>query len=80
MVDQHRFSNGDVFTRVLAFSPGFRAPAERTGSPRIFVSHGVRDGMLPMDRCSRRIVPQLERGGYDVLYREFDGGTRFRPR
>src|SRR3712207_8872731 len=43
-----------------------------SGSPRIFVSHGVRDGMLPIDRCSRSLVPELERGGYDVLYGEFD--------
>src|SRR5215210_3738479 len=66
-------TNGDLFTHVLAFSPGFVAPAGRTDSPRIFASHGVRDGVLPIDRCSRRIVPELERGGYDVLYREFEG-------
>src|ERR687890_208872 len=66
-------TNGDLFTHVLAFSPGLMAPGGRTGSPRIFVSHGVRDGVLPIDRCSHRIVPELERGGYDVLYREFDG-------
>ncbi len=67
-------ANGDLFTHVLAFSPGFMAPAGQTGSPRIFVSHGTRDGWLPIDRCSRRIVPQLERAGYDVRYREFEGG------
>ncbi len=67
-------TNGDLFTHVIAFSPGFMPPAGRRGSPRIFVSHGRRDGVLPIDRCSRRIVPQLERAGYDVLYREFDGG------
>jgi phospholipase/carboxylesterase len=66
--------NGDLFTHVLAFSPGFMAPAERRGSPRIFVSHGTRDKWLPIDRCSRRIVAQLERDGYDVRYREFEGG------
>jgi phospholipase/carboxylesterase len=66
-------TNGDLFTHVLAFSPGFMAPAGQLGSPRIFVSHGTRDGWLPIDRCSRRIVPQLERAGYDVLYREFEG-------
>ena len=66
-------TNGDLFTHVLAFSPGLMAPGGRTGSPRIFVSHGVRDGVLPIERCSRRIVPELKRGGYDVLYREFDG-------
>jgi phospholipase/carboxylesterase len=64
---------------VIAFSPGFMAPAGQTGSPRIFISHGTRDGVLPIDRCSRRIVPQLERAGYDVLYREFDGGHMISP-
>ena len=72
-------TNGDLFTHVLAFSPGFVAPAGKTGLPRIFVSHGTRDGVLPIDRCSRRIVPELERGGYEVLYREFDGGHTISP-
>jgi phospholipase/carboxylesterase len=72
-------TNGDLFTHVIAFSPGFMAPAGQTGSPRIFISHGMRDGVLPIDRCSRRIVLQLERAGYDVLYREFDGGHTISP-
>lgn len=67
-------ANGDLFTHVLAFSPGFVAPPARVGSPRIFISHGTRDRWLPIDRCSRRIVPQLERAGYEVHYREFEGG------
>ena len=66
-------TNGDLFTHVLAFSPGFMVPAGQVGSPRIFVSHGTRDGWLPIERCSRRIVPQLKRAGYDVTYREFEG-------
>ncbi len=40
----------------------------------MFVSHGVGDNVLPIDRCSRRIVPALRRDGYKVEYREFDGG------
>jgi phospholipase/carboxylesterase len=67
-------ANGDLFTHVMAFSPGFIAPAGHEGSPRIFVSHGTRDRWLPIDVCSRRIVPQLERAGYEVHYREFEGG------
>jgi predicted esterase len=67
-------ANGDLFSLVLAFSPGFLAPVSQTGSPRIFVSHGTRDGWLPIDSCSRRIVAQLERAGYEVRYREFEGG------
>ena len=73
-------TNGDLFTHVIAFSPGFMAPAGQTGSPRIFVSHGTRDEVLPINRCSRRIVPELEQGGYDVLYREFDGGHTISPK
>jgi phospholipase/carboxylesterase len=72
-------TNGDLFTHVLAFSPGFMAPAGQTGSPRIFVSHGTRDRVLPIDHCSRRIVPHLEGAGYDVRYREFDGGHTISP-
>ncbi|HEX8102388.1 MAG TPA: hypothetical protein VF533_07245 [Solirubrobacteraceae bacterium] len=67
-------SNGDLFTHLLAFSPGFAAPARRQGSPRIFMTHGTEDRVLPIDRCSRRLAPRLRDGGYDVDYREFDGG------
>ena len=66
-------TNGDLFTHILAFSPGFAAPAGQEGSPRIYVSHGTRDEVLPIDVCSRRVAPRLRRAGYDVLYREFDG-------
>jgi phospholipase/carboxylesterase len=67
-------ANGDLFSHVLAFSPGFLSPVGQAGSPRIFVSHGTQDGWLPIDSCSRRIVPRLERAGYEVRYREFEGG------
>ncbi len=66
-------TNGDLFTHVIAFSPGFMAPARQQGKPRLLISHGTRDQVLPIDRCSRKLVPQLQRAGYDVLYREFDG-------
>lgn len=72
-------TNGDLFTHVLAFSPGFMMPAGQRGSPRVFASHGTRDKVLPIDRCSRRIVPQLERAGYDTRYREFEGGHTVPP-
>ena len=66
-------TNGDLFRAMVAFSPGFAAPARPHGCPRIFVSHGTRDEVLPIDRTSRRVVPQLEDAGYDVHYREYDG-------
>ncbi|HEX8685019.1 MAG TPA: hypothetical protein VF654_00920, partial [Pyrinomonadaceae bacterium] len=66
-------TNGDLFTHVVAFSPGFMAPASQHGSPALFISHGTKDRVLPIDSCSRRIVPRVKRAGYSVLYREFDG-------
>jgi len=66
--------NGDVFNDVIAFSPGFTAAQEIHGRPRFFVSHGTQDRVLPIRTCSRRLVPALEDRGYDVTYREFEGG------
>ena len=67
-------TNGDVFDAVVAFSPGFAAPLITHGSPRLFVSHGDADRVLPIDRCSRRLVPRLRKLGYEVTYDEFRGG------
>ena len=72
-------TNGDLFTHVIAFSPGFIAPTRRQGSPHLFISHGTHDHVLPIEYCSRRIVPQLTRAGYDVRYREFDGAHTVPP-
>jgi phospholipase/carboxylesterase len=66
--------NGTLFRHVIAFSPGFVAASRAEGHPRFFVSHGVGDTVLPIDACSRRLVPKLKGAGFEVLYREFDGG------
>lgn len=66
-------TNGDLFTHVIVFSPGFMIPVEQRGKPSLFISHGKSDNVLPIDRCSRKIVPQLERAGYDLRYQEFNG-------
>ncbi len=71
--------NGALFGHLLAFSPGFAAPADHLGEPQIFVSHGIDNEVLPIDRCSRRIVPLLRREGYDVTYVEFPGGHSVPP-
>jgi phospholipase/carboxylesterase len=66
--------NGDLFQNILAFSPGFAAPAQTRDKPRIFISHGDKDEVLPVERCGRRLARELSRAGYDVDYREFTGG------
>ena len=67
-------ANGGLFGAVLAFSPGFISPVPARGRPRVFISHGNGDDVLPIGPCSRQIVPALRQAGYDVNYREFDGG------
>lgn len=67
-------ANGEIFPNVIAFSPGFVSPPRISGQPRIFISHGASDRVLPIDRCSRVIVPRLQGAGYVVDYHEFRGG------
>jgi predicted esterase len=69
-------ANGDLFTHVIAFSPGFVMVSEEIGRPRVFVSHGARDEVQPVAECSRRIIGQLDRMDLEVEYVEFEGGHR----
>jgi phospholipase/carboxylesterase len=64
---------GDVFTHLMAFSPGVMQPVEVHGKPKIFISHGTSDAVMPIDETSRRFVPRLRALDYDVTYREYDG-------
>lgn len=72
-------SNGDVFSTLIAYSPGFLAVPETVGRPRVFVSHGTADPILPIDGCSRSFVPVLRDAGYEVNFVEFDGGHTVPP-
>jgi predicted esterase len=69
-------ANGDFFTRTIAFSPGFVLAAPEHGHPKFFIAHGTSDSILPINNCSRRIVPMLRGDGFDVTYHEFNGGHR----
>lgn len=71
--------NGDLFTHVLGFSPGFLGPGEARGDPAIFITHGTQDGTLPIDRTSRELVPELWAEGFDVRYVEFAGKHEVPP-
>jgi phospholipase/carboxylesterase len=64
---------------VLALSPGFVVADGRTGTPPLFVAHGTRDDVLPIDRCGRRIVRDARHRGYAVTFVEFDGGHTVPP-
>ena len=66
--------NGDLFTHLIAHSPGFFRPeGPAVGRPRVFVSHGTQDTIIPVAISREGTVPELRRRGYGVVYREFDG-------
>ncbi|MEJ2187763.1 MAG: hypothetical protein P8Z36_17880, partial [Gemmatimonadota bacterium] len=68
--------NGDLFTHLAAFSPGFvNSGEELVGKPVIFVSHGAQDPVLDVRGSRDQIVPLLQDAGYDVTR-----GVRRRPR
>jgi phospholipase/carboxylesterase len=64
---------GDVFSKLMAFSPGIMQPPRTQGKPKIFISHGTQDTVLPIDVTSHIFVPRLKQLGYDVTYEEFQG-------
>jgi phospholipase/carboxylesterase len=72
-------ANGDLFSAVFGFSPGFIAGRGRTGKPPVFISHGTLDRILPIDVCGRLIVAQLKGEGYRVTFREFEGPHTLPP-
>ena len=71
--------NGDLFRRVVAFSPGFVIEGPPEGRPHVFISHGTADHILPIDSCGRRIAANLKARGYDVTFREFAGDHEIPP-
>ncbi len=64
-------ANGDLVEQVLAFSPGFLAPPRRVGRPRVWLSHGTADPVLPIDVCGRRVARTLQQERYPVEFVEF---------
>jgi phospholipase/carboxylesterase len=67
-------SNGDLFTALLGYSPGFWIPGEHRGRPRAFVSHGDNDAILPVTNTRENIVKGMRSAGYTVTYQAFSGG------
>jgi len=65
--------NGDLFTDIMAFSPGFAFPDSKVGQPRIFIAHGTLDAVLPL-ACSQGIAQTLSQDGYAVHFEPFAEG------
>ncbi len=60
--------NGDLFSALLAFSPGFYAPG-KTRTASHLRSHDTNDPLL-MNPTTPLVVPRLRSEGYTVTYRD----------
>ena len=76
-------ANGDVFSYIIAFSPGFIVRAQARGRidnnnqvriPQVYIAHGIGDNVLPIASTSRIFASSLRKNGYHVEFREFSGG------
>ena len=72
-------ANGDLFSSVIAFSPGYISRSVGRGKPLVFVAHGAVDRVLPIDVTSRLFVAGLRKNGYNVVFRVFSGGHHLAP-
>lgn len=70
---------GDIFNHVIVFSGGMMNPIRRKGMPRVFIAHGTRDMQMPVELTGREYAETLKAEGYDVTYREYDGGHATPP-
>lgn len=67
-------SNGDLFSHLIGYSPGYVINVDSVGKPKIYISHGDSDSVLPVEGTREYIVPTFNNMGYDVTYYEFRGG------
>lgn len=68
-------ANPQLFSAILAFSPGILVLAEGTGGDRLtYVAHGEHDPVQPFGRTRDSFVPRLRALGYRVTFRPYGGG------
>ena len=72
-------SNGDLFPAVMALSPGGILGRCAGRPPRIFVSHGTLDGVLPIARAGDAVVRLLRGLGYPSPTGGSRAATKRRP-
>jgi len=65
---------GDIFNHLVVIAGGRMNPIRRRGKPKIFIAHGTDDRTMPIDLSARPFSAQLKAEGYDITYREYEGG------
>ncbi|HEX7937803.1 MAG TPA: alpha/beta hydrolase-fold protein [Gemmatimonadaceae bacterium] len=67
-------ANGDLFTHVMAYSPGALIAPFQQGKPKCFISHGQADTQLSFEFDRDNIAGKLTQNAYDVTFVPFNGG------
>lgn len=70
--------NQQLFTHIMAFSPGGVAPFSDAAKAKVFVSHGTKDPVLAFANTADGIVPGFRSAGFAVEFVTFDGQHQFR--
>jgi len=70
--------NGELFSHIMAFSPGGVAPFNDPAKAKIFISQGRQDPVLPFANTADSIVPGFESRGFGVTFEPFNGVHEFR--
>lgn len=65
---------GDIFNHIIVLSGGQMIPLRRQGRPQVFIAHGINDQQMPIVLTGRKFAATLRDEGYDVTYREYEGG------
>lgn len=66
--------NGDLFSKVIAYSPGGLYAPSQAGNPHVFISGGTSDPLFPIAQGAAYAACTLVSLGYRVAYVEFPGG------
>ncbi|MFG1240216.1 esterase [Xanthobacter autotrophicus DSM 597] len=72
-------TNGHFVTHLIVSSAGFMSVQRQSGAPRVFISHGVNDEQIPVQRSGRAHTALLKEAGYDVTYMEYNGPHAWQP-
>ncbi|MEZ5286510.1 MAG: hypothetical protein R2712_17230 [Vicinamibacterales bacterium] len=65
---------GDIFNHLIVLSGGLMNPLRRKGDAKVFIAHGTDDRQMPIELTGRKFSSALKNEGYDVTYREYEGG------
>lgn len=65
--------NGDLFRRLIAYSPHSLLPTAPVGLPPITVTHGTFDALVPWGISAEYVVPALRAAGHEVEFVSFTG-------